>query len=156
MVLVALVGAFAGFIVSPSTTAAEVALLCVLPAAVGAVAGASVSVLSGVPTQGDGWSVLPPEVAGMRLLVRSAWPPALAVIGAAPVIAARAAHEHDVDVIGATAAAAAGAVVIALLVFGWIRVRDRVHRWWRAQMEAAFPQPAERPGEEEGDGQDKS
>ena len=80
-----------------------------IPAALGAVAGAIVSVVAGAPNAGggDAWSLLPPEVAGMRLAFRTGWPPALAVIGTLPVLAARTAARNATP--AASAALAAGA-----------------------------------------------
>ena len=83
MVMVSIVGAFAAFLAGPSTEALQIAAVCVLPAALGAVAGALVSVVGGAPSQtgGGSWSLLPPEVAGMRLAFRTGFPPALAIVG---------------------------------------------------------------------------
>jgi hypothetical protein len=96
MVPVAAVGAIAAVLADPSRGALEVAAVCVVPAALGAVGGALVSVIGGAPTNvgGDSWSLLPPEVAGTRLAFRTAWPPAIAVAGTLPVLAARVAADH--------------------------------------------------------------
>jgi hypothetical protein len=138
MLLVAIVGAVAGVLAGPSTSAIPIAAACVIPAALGGVAGAIVSVVAGAPSAGgDGWSLLPPEVAGMRLAFRTGWPPALAVIGALPVLAARAASRNAMPAPPAALAAGVGALVLFFLVCGWVRVRSRIHAWWRAQMELA-------------------
>jgi hypothetical protein len=98
-----------------------------------------VSVIAGAPSQGDSWSLLPPEVAGMRLAYRTAWPPALAVLGVAPVLVARTVERHDVDPLTGALAAGAAVLVLFVLVCGWVRVRESIHTWWRTQMEAALP-----------------
>jgi hypothetical protein len=139
MLFVAIVGAAAAVLVAPSVDALKVAAVCVVPAALGAVAGALVSVIAGAPSQGDSWSLLPPEVAGMRLAYRTAWPPALAVLGVVPVIVARTVARHDVDPVTGALAAGVGVLVLFVLVCGWVRVRESIHIWWRTQMDAAMP-----------------
>ena len=84
------------------------------------------------------WSLLPPEVAGMRLAFRTGWPPALAVIGT--LARARGAHRGAQQRAGTPRppfAAGAGVLLLFVLVCGWVRMRSRIHAWWRAQMELA-------------------
>jgi len=84
MVGVCVVAFLAGVAAGPSFDAVTIAAACVVPAALGAVAGATVSVVAGpasASSGGDTWSLMPPEVAGMRLVYRNAWPPAMAIIG---------------------------------------------------------------------------
>jgi hypothetical protein len=118
----------------------DVALVGLVPLAVGGLGGALVSVLSGPPTVSGGWALAPPEAQGMRLAFRTAWPPAIAVIGVTPVLFARDALEQ-----GRTAAS--GAVPLAIvtavvfgLVCGWVRVRDDIGAWFHQQMEQASGQ----------------
>jgi hypothetical protein len=123
---------------------ADVAAVIAVPLALGGVGGALVSVLGGgTVVEGDSWNLLPPEVAGMRLAMRSAWPPTVAVAGALPVLAARAAFRNGQSGSGAAAAAAIAVLVLFGLVCGWVRIRERMHEWWRAQMQNAFPQKQE-------------
>ena len=150
MVLVCLVAFAAAVLAGPSLAAVEIAAACLLPAALGAVGGAVISVVSGAPSQGGGgggdtWSLMPPEVAGMRIVYRTAWPPAMAIIGIVPVLAARTAARNSAP--AAPVALAAGGVVLVLFVIvcGWVRERERVHVWWRAQMDAAMPSRTEDP-----------
>jgi hypothetical protein len=82
---------------------------------------------------------MPPEVAGMRLLYRTAWPPAMAIIGIVPVLVARAASRHGASAPLVALAAGAGVLVLFVLVCGWVRERDQIHAWWRRQMDAAMP-----------------
>jgi hypothetical protein len=142
MLGVCLVAFAAAVLAGPSLDAVEIAAACVLPAALGASAGAIVSVVAGPPSVGGGgdtWSLMPPEVAGMRLLYRNAWPPAMAILGIAPVLAARTAARHDVSAPLAALAAGGGVLVLFVLVCGWVRQRDQIHTWWRRQMDAALP-----------------
>ncbi|MEY2450531.1 MAG: hypothetical protein QOD92_105, partial [Acidimicrobiaceae bacterium] len=141
MVFVSLVAFVAAVLAGPSAEALEIAAACVLPAALGAVGGAVVSVVGGAPNQGGGdtWSLMPPEVAGMRLVYRTAWPPGMAVIGTVPVLAARTAARHGVSAVPVALATGGGVLVLFIIVCGWVRERERVHAWWRAQMNAALP-----------------
>ena len=141
MVVVAVVAAAAALLVEPSQGALAVAAICVVPAALGSVAGAVTSLVSGMPdvSTGDAWTLVPPEVAGMRIVARAAWPLALAVLGTLPVLAARAAAENGRPVPSAAGAATVGVVVMFVLVGGWLRMRDRMHAWWKAAMDQAFP-----------------
>jgi hypothetical protein len=82
---------------------------------------------------------MPPEVAGMRLVYRSGWPPAMAIIGTVPVLAARTAARHGTAAAPAALAAGAAVLLLFVIVCGWVRQRERVHAWWRDQMEAAMP-----------------
>ncbi|MEY2435766.1 MAG: hypothetical protein QOF97_602 [Acidimicrobiaceae bacterium] len=139
MVLVATVGAIVGVLVEPSMLAVRVAAICIVPAAVAAVAGGAISTMSGAPSIGGSWSLLPPEIAGARLVARTAWPPLLAATGTLPVLAAKVGYDHGGHATTAALAAAGGVIALSTLVFGWIRVREDVHAWWRRQMDAAFP-----------------
>jgi hypothetical protein len=112
-----------------------VAAIVVVPLALGAVAGGIVSVLSGPASTSGSWSLAPPEAQGMRLAFRTAWPPALAVIGTLPVLAARAAEEAGEPPTQATATAALGVAALFVLVCGWVRLRDEIGAWFSTQME---------------------
>jgi hypothetical protein len=77
--------------------------------------------------------VAPPEAAGIRFVYRTAWPPAIAVLGAASVLAAR---EQGAE--GALAAAG-GLCVLLAGVTAWVRFRDDAKAWFATQMEASRP-----------------
>jgi hypothetical protein len=79
----------------------------------------------------------------MRLAFRTAWPLVVAVAGAAPIVAARIAVDDGNPGAPAAAAAASGVLGLFLFVCAWVRVRDAIGVWWRAQMEQAFPQRSE-------------
>jgi hypothetical protein len=146
MILVCLVAFVAAVVAGPSWSTVEIAAACVLPAALGAVGGAVISVVGGAPTQGgtgDTWSLMPPEVAGMRIVYRTAWPPGMAIIGIVPVLAARTAARHGVPAAPVALAAGGGVLVLFVIVCAWVRERERVHAWWRAQMDAAMPSRTE-------------
>jgi hypothetical protein len=126
---VALVAAVTAVLVDPVHGAWPVALACVPAAALGAGSGAVVNMLMGAtPPAGStssAWNLAPPEAAGMRVVFRTAWPPAIATAGAASVVAAREAEQA-----AAALAVAVGLVLLAALVCGWARFRDDISAWW--------------------------
>lgn len=127
MLVTGVVGAAAAVVAGPSLQAAAVAAACVVPGALGSVAGAATSVLSGAPDDAA-WSLAPPEVAGLRLVTRTAWPVVLSVGGTLPVLAARSAFDAGrAPTDGAGSAALAIALAFGLVAV-WIRKRDD----WRA------------------------
>ena len=107
------------------------------PQLFGGLGGALVSVLASPMNISGGWSLAPPEAQGMQVAFRTAWPPAIAILGTTPVLfAQRAAQRGDPLVEGA-----ARIVPVVILVFGlicaWVRVRDEIGVWWQSQMEMA-------------------
>jgi hypothetical protein len=131
--------AVAGVLAGPSTTAVSVAAVSLAPAALGAAAGGVASVVMGAPEQTDTAMMLPPELTGMRVVVRTVWPPLLATLGVAPVLGARVAADHGVAPIRGAAIAAAPMAVVFAFVCAWVRFRDQAKAWWRAQLEALSP-----------------
>jgi hypothetical protein len=106
-----------------------------------AAAGAAVSVVQGAPDPVDQMTVAQPEIAGVRTVYRTAFPPALAVLGITPLLAARAAVEGVSDP-PPLAAAATVAVVLSVplvLVTGWVRFRDQIVESMAAAMDQASP-----------------
>jgi hypothetical protein len=113
----------------------DVALVGLVPLALGGLSGALVSVLSTPPSSSGGWALAPPEAQGMRLAFRTAWPPALAIFGVLPILLARDAIEQGDP--GTSGAVPMAVLVVAVftLVCGWVRVRDDMGAWFRSQME---------------------
>lgn len=102
-----------------------------------ACAGALGTVVSGAPSGGDELGLIAPEVAGMRLVLRAAWPVVLAILGALPLLVV----EADLHA-GRPAAEAASLLWLvvaglALLAVGWVHQRQAIQEWWRKAMEAA-------------------
>jgi hypothetical protein len=111
----------------------------VVPLALGGLGGALVSVLAGPISVSEGWSLAPPEAQGMRLAFRTAWPPGIAVIGASPVLLARAAAADGRAPVTGAQGLVLGVTILFGLICGWVRVRDDIAAWWKAQMELAQP-----------------
>jgi len=119
---------------------AAVAAVGWVPLALGGLGGALVSVLSGPPTVSGSWALAPPEAQGMRLAFRTAWPPAIAIIGATPVLFARDAIEQGRTGPSGAIPFAVLAAVLFTIVCGWVRVRDDIGTWFHQQMEQASGQ----------------
>lgn len=116
---------------------ADLAALAVVPLALGGLGGALVSVLSSPVGTGEGWAMAPPEVQGMRLAFRTAWPPAIAASGAVPVVLARVAVDDGRTALSGAQPAVAGVALLFSLVCGWVLVRDEIAAWFKNNMEAA-------------------
>ena len=80
----------------------------------------------------------------MRLLFRTAWPPALAVLGTTPVLFARRALDHGDPVLAGAQPLVMLMIVVFVLVAGWVRVREDIAEWWRQSMDAANTSQKER------------
>jgi hypothetical protein len=130
----------------PGQVPGPIALTLALPLAMGGVGGALVSVLGGAGQMSEAWTLAPPEAQGFRVLFRAAWPPAIAVLGAAPILAARAAVEDGKAGQPPAFSALLGVGLLFFLVCGWVRVRDQIAEWWRGQMAMANPKRSETDG----------
>jgi hypothetical protein len=114
-----------------SGSAVEAGLLDGVLAGWCGLAGAAISVIQGAPPLfSPAGSLMPPEIAGARAVVRLAWPLLVATAGVLPVLAARprAQAPNPAGVVGALA-------VPVLLLLGsvglWIRYREEIHGWFR-------------------------
>jgi hypothetical protein len=88
------------------------------------------------------WSLAPPEAAGMRIAFRTAWPPALAIAGTVPLLAARSVFRKGTgDVVAAAQGAGGIMIAVLILVGGWLRYREDIKAWWRRQADLAGMRP---------------
>ena len=120
------------------------ALLTGVVAGVLAACGAVVSVVQGAPDAVDVLAISTPEIAGSRNVMRTAWPPGLAVMGTLPILAARAAV-RGISNPPPTAAAlnvVSPLILVAALVAGWVRFHDQIHEWLRQAAEGMSPTKA--------------
>jgi hypothetical protein len=138
MVVVALVGwAVSVAVTAGGRVAVEVGGLMVLPAALCGVGAACISVIQGPPPLFSSTdSMLPPEMAGVRALLRTLVPPVVALIGVLPILAARSPAAAQTAVTS-TASVLPFVVLVALLVGVWVRYRNHVAAWWRNTMKEA-------------------
>ena len=133
-------GVVVAYIAEPHSNTVVYALLLGIPALLGGVAGAAINAVKGAPDPVGGANqglALPPEVAGMTTMVRAVWPPAVAIVACAPVLATRHGFETGIDMLGNTLRAIGGVVILLILVGGWVRQRDAIHIWFRGIQDAS-------------------
>jgi hypothetical protein len=116
----------------------EVTAVCVPSLALSSVAGAAISTVMD-PQTDVGLALATPEVAGVRVALRMLIPPALAVAGTLPLLAARAAGgDQTVSPARAAAAVLGGVVVAAGATSLWLRAREPMRKAWDAWVEQQF------------------
>jgi hypothetical protein len=135
MFVLAVIGAGIAIAIDHSSTGAALAAILALPAAWCGAAGASVSVVMGAPEPFKDGQLLPPEVAGMKIALRTAWPLIVALAGCLPVVAARRAHVDANSPIPAAAQAGVAALLVAGFTVAWVRFREPAHAWFKNFME---------------------
>lgn len=116
-----------------------------------AACGAAISVVQGAPDPVDTLSMVTPEIAGTRTVIRTALPPALAVLGLMPLLAARASElgVQDPPPMAAAMNVAIPLVFVVVLVGGYIRFRDEIRIWMaEASAQMSPTKVAERQREE--------
>lgn len=109
-----------------------------------AACGAVISVVQGAPDPVDTLSMVTPEIAGTRTVYRTSLPPAMAILGTLPLLAARA-SERGAGNPPPMAAAVNIAIllsVVVILVGGWVRFRDQIHKWMAEASEQMSPTKA--------------
>lgn len=126
-------------------------LLTGVATAVAACVGALCNVVAGAPSQSDELGLIAPEVAGLKLVLRTAFPPALAILGALPVLAVEA--DRDAGRALTTTAPPLWLAVggLVALVLGWVHQRQAIAEWWRQAMEAAGQGPPRARADDEDD-----
>ena len=99
-----------------------------ITAATTAVAGASISVVSEAVLDAGDAAMMPPEVTGPRVVIRTLWPPLVAVIGVTPILVAQRAMRLGNDPIPPALTLAIPILVLAGVVFMWVKYREDLHR----------------------------
>jgi hypothetical protein len=87
------------------------------------------NVMAGIPapiTTGSVSDLLPPEVAGMRELYRSAQPLVVALAGSLPILVARSAVRHHHQPLPPVVQATVAVGILLAVVGWWARRRDEV------------------------------
>jgi hypothetical protein len=126
MAIAGLIGLGAAAILDPEPGLFLVGLITIVPVAFAAAAAAAFAVVLGAPKLTSGLTISFPEAATIGLILRQAFPPFLAALAVAPVIAAReAVHQHG-DPIAIAALATVPALVIAAAVVAFLRSRKSV------------------------------
>ncbi|MGC8466424.1 MAG: hypothetical protein ACP5O0_10965 [Acidimicrobiales bacterium] len=132
MVLIDLFAVVTGFAVGGAQSVLlSVGVVILLPTALTGLGGAVMSTISGVPPAfRESDLFLPPEIASLRLYLRTLTPPAISTLGAIPVLlAAQVANHSGTSLASAVAfTGGVGTVVIVVGVVLWVLVRDSVRR----------------------------
>jgi hypothetical protein len=128
-------GAAVAIALNRTTESVQLAAVLFLPVAWCGTAGAVVSTVMGAPEPFKDGQLLPPEVAGMKLAFRTAWPLLVALAGTLPVVAARRAHVDGNSPIPPAIQAGIGALLVAAFTVAWLRFREPAKAWWKRYME---------------------
>ena len=130
VLLMLFVGAIAlgvAYAVDPNPDVLTIGVITLISGSAAAVAGASVSVVSEVVLNQAETAVFSPEVAGPSVVIRTLWPPAIAMIGLLPVLLAQRAMRAGHDITGPAVTMAVFALSLSGLVFLWVRYRAEIH-----------------------------
>jgi hypothetical protein len=107
-------------------------------------AGAIISVMMGAPDQSGNSQLLPPEVAGMKIAGRAAWPFLVATAGGLPLIFAQRAIARNADALASFGRTAVWIGFLIAFVGAWVRHRDAARAWWAKTMKDSQEQAAAR------------
>jgi hypothetical protein len=129
LVVMALVAAVAWgvAVAAGGHVAVGVGAAMIVPAALLATVGAAASVVM-EPAMG-GSDFMPAEIAGVKMVLRAVWSPALVLLGLTPILVARSsAHRH---IAPGAAAVSGGFLPLMVGVFGlaWLRFREDLHEY---------------------------
>ncbi len=112
------------YAVDPAPDMLGIGALTVVTASLAAVAGAAISIVS--PTDSGGSDALmTPEVAGPRMVFRTAGPPVVAMLGFLPVLVA-ARVTGDTDPFSIAATVTIPVLILVMIVFAWVRFRSDI------------------------------
>lgn len=126
LITAGLVGLGVAYAFDPGTEVLQVGLLTVLTGSLTGVAGSAISTVSQFDTGVGSEVLMTPEVAGPRLVLRTAWPPLVAVAGFVPaLVAAKVGAGGDPSAAAATAALPV--LLLVVIVGGWVRFRSSIH-----------------------------
>ncbi len=134
--------------IGPSVEVLTVGAITLVSSSVASVAGAAVSVVSEAVLDQSSEAMMPPEVAGPRVVIRTLWPPLVAVIGMLPVLAAQRMMRNGEPVESIALAVAGASLALSAIVFTWVRYRADLHQAMGQAMRGEVPP---RPDERRGD-----
>ena len=121
------VGVATAWALDPSADTLRIGAVTLVAATGCAVGAGAISIVSEAVLDQSGEAMLPPEVAGPRVVIRTLWPPLVAVIGVTPVLAAQRADRGGGDAFAAAALVATLAWLLVLAIGAWVRYRDDLH-----------------------------
>lgn len=144
--LYAVFGGAVAYAFNRTGTALAIIAVVSLPVMWAAGAGAVISVAADEPepSASDTNQMLPPEVAGMRIMFRTVWPVVVCILGTLPVLGARSAASRGLaPIAGAIQGTMAVAIVVGLTA-AWLRYREPARAWWRAMLKESQQESARR------------
>ena len=146
LALFAVLGGAIGYALNRTGIALAVVAIVALPAVWAAGAGAVISVVGEEPepSASDTNQMLPPEVAGLRLMFRTVWPVVVCCLGTLPVIGARTAASRDLSPAAGAAQGTMAVLVIVVLTVLWLRFREPARAWWRQMMQESQAESSRR------------
>jgi hypothetical protein len=115
----------------------------ILPGALLGLVGAATSVVMEPPSGGG--DLLPAEIAGIKMVLRAIWAPALVVVGLTPLFIARSAFHRHASPASAAISGSILPLMVGILGLGWLRFREDVHEYF-----TAVPPPKPKPAVEDG------
>ncbi|MFM2079015.1 MAG: hypothetical protein RJA49_2905 [Actinomycetota bacterium] len=113
-------------------------LILGVPTLLGAACGGVVSIVRDMPDPTSGatqQAFMPPEMVGFTTAIRLAWPIVVSALTTCTVLLPRAAFRLGTDTVAASVRGAVGVLLVVMLVYQWVRVRDRLRRKIRAFMD---------------------
>ena len=143
-VLGMITGAAAGAIAAPAGGRGLGVLVGVLlgaPAAVMGGVGAAFNAVGGVPdpfTASTAGAVMPPEIAGFGMVIKTAFPIVVAILGSLATVLVREGVSDGQHPLAVAARAAIALVVASIVGAWWLRSRPRFRRWWHGFKEEAM------------------
>ena len=114
----------------PVHLALTVGAAMVVPAALLATVGAAISVVM-EPSLGGG-DLMPAEIAGVKLVVRAIWSPALVLLGLTPMLVARSSFRHGLAPGPAALSGSIFPLMVGVLGLGYLRFREDVKEYLKA------------------------
>ena len=142
MLIVSAAGMGVAVAIEHTMAAFTLGLIALVPAALCAASGAVVSVALAPPEPFKDGQLLPPEVAGVKIVVRAAWPLIVSLLGTAPVIAASKASKATPPAPPHALAATAAVFTLLPIAFtvAWLRFREPAKAWWREMIDQTSQQ----------------
>ena len=146
LALYAVFGGAVAYAFNRTGTALAVIAIVALPVMWAAGAGAVISVAGEEAEAGpsDTNQLLPPEVAGMRLMFRTVWPIVVCCLGTLPVLTARSAAGRDLSPAAGAVQGAMGVLILIGLTAAWLRFREPAKLWWRNMLKEGQDESAKR------------
>ena len=129
------VGLFGAVVIMPfgdPTTIMDVTAALLPCAVLAAVCGAALSVTS-EPAFAVAMRSPSLEMMGMHMMLLIAWPPAVAIIGVAPLLGGISAFEDGLDIPAAIAGWALFVLILDVFIMMWLLVKDSIKAWQQKQ-----------------------